>query len=283
LAALLLASCDLPPPQVTRVVSPPSREALMAIPMAGTESGLFTRICRPLGSGPFRVVVINHGSPTIAEDPLSMKPRPCDSELSAWFLARGFMVVSPMRRGFGQSGGPIKESSGSCETPDYVGAGLEGAKDIATVVDYVTGLTDARPYGAVVVGLSTGGWAVVAYDSLPHPRANALISLAGGRGAWAGGQPGLNCRPDLLARAAAAFARQATTPMLWLYAEDDRWFPPAVAVLLAHSYQQGGGKLDFIQLPATGGDGHFVFDRPGSSQIWGSWLGSYINDRNSGS
>jgi dienelactone hydrolase len=86
-----------------------------------------------------------------------------------------------------------------------------------------------------------------------------------------------------LARAAADFAQHATTAMLWLYAQNDRWFPPPVATLLADAYQNAGGKLEFVQLPASGNDGHFVFDRPRASQIWGGWLANYINQRNSGS
>jgi dienelactone hydrolase len=211
-----------------------------------------------------------------------MAPRRCDSELAAWFLARGFMVVMPLRRGFGRTGGAIRESSGACEAPDYVKAGRAGAEDIAAAVAFATSQPDAQPDRAVVIGESTGGWATIAYNSVPHPRVGAVISLAGGRGAWAYGQPGVNCRPDLLALAAAEFARSSVTPMLWIYAENDSWFPPPVAERIAQAYQQAGGLLNFVQVTASSGDGHFLFEQTGGARVWGPAVAHYLTARTGG-
>ncbi len=261
---------------MTRVALPELRERLVWVPAPGTEHGLYARICRPASLVPARVVVINHGSPGPHTERAQMQPAGCDSEAVQWFLARGFMVILPMRRGFGATGGVMAETSGPCETPDYVGAGLAGAQDIAAAVDYATALPDAQPGHAVVVGQSLGGWGVVAYDSLPHPRVDALINMAGGRGGWAGGQKGSNCRPDLLARAAATFAAGATTKMLWVYAGNDSYFPPPVVAEMARAYISAGGKVDLVQPERFGNEGHFLFTGIGGSPVWGPPVTRYL-------
>jgi len=50
--------------------------------------------------------------------------------LSSWFVSRGYVVVLPMRRGYGETSGAWAEDYGRCQTPDYFGAGLQGAADI---------------------------------------------------------------------------------------------------------------------------------------------------------
>jgi dienelactone hydrolase len=275
----MLAGCAPTAPPVTLVPLPEVRQQQVWIPEPGSERGLFTQICRPASLVPARVVVINHGSPGPNTERSAMRPESCDSEAVQWFLARGFMAVLPMRRGFGATGGPMAESSGPCEMPDYVAAGQAGATDIAAAVDYATALPDARPDDAVVIGQSLGGWGVIAYGSLPHPRVSALISMAGGRGGWAGGQPGVNCRPDLLARAAGIFAQGAHTPMLWIYARNDSFFPPDVVGAMARAYVSAGGTLDLVQPDAFGRDGHFLFFGTGGSRIWGPAVEHYLTDR----
>jgi dienelactone hydrolase len=272
----MLAACQIPPPPITTIAAAPAREQELTIPAPGTKGGLFTRICRPRGTGPFRVVVSNHGSPRLGAEPQTMQPLACDSQVASWFLNRGFMVVMPLRRGFGRTGGAIAESSGPCDAPDYVRAGLAGAQDIEAAVAFAISRPDAQPNHAIVIGESTGGWAALAYNARPHPEIDAVISLAGGRGAWGDGRPGVNCRPDLLAQAAAHFANPAAPPMLWIFALSDTWFPPPVAEAMARAYQQAGGKLDFVQLQAVQSDGHFMFERPGGAALWGPIIARYL-------
>src|SRR5262249_48309546 len=162
-----------------------------------------------------------------------------EAETMRWFLDRGFIVVLALRRGYGATGGEWAEGiyHRPCNQPDYAHAGLETARDIAATVDYATALPFAKPKAAVVIGESGGGWGTIAYNTIPHPRASALISIAGGRGQvmTSTGPAGL-CRPDLLADAAGQFGQTATTPMLWVYAENDSFFPPATATSLYDAY-----------------------------------------------
>lgn len=254
------------------------REQMHWIPVRTNEGRilLYARTCRPLREGRAPVAVINHGSPPLLSERLVMEPQRCESEVARWFLDRGFLVVFALRRGYGGTGGTYAETSGSCSAPDYVDSGLAAAQDIAAIVDYATALPYARPDGAVVVGQSAGGWGTVAYDSIPHPRVAALISMAGGRGGWAGGQPDSVCRPDLLTAAAARFGSTARTPMLWVFAANDSYFPPPIAAGMAQAFSKAGGRVDFETPGAFDGDGHALFWGRGGSQIWGPLFERYL-------
>jgi pimeloyl-ACP methyl ester carboxylesterase len=202
------------------------REQMAWVPMAGTAQGLYTRICRPPGEAPARVVVIAHGSPADASARPGMNPMSCDNEAARWFLQRGYVVIAAMRRGYGQTGGAWAEEYGSCSNADFARAGLEGARDLAATVEYAASLPFARPQGMIVIGVSAGGWATIAYDSLAHPRVTALINMSGGRGGHHNNQPNSNCAPDRLEAAAGTLARGASTPMLWVYTANDSFFAP---------------------------------------------------------
>jgi dienelactone hydrolase len=247
--------------------------------ISGTHYLLQGRVCRPAGEAPARVVVIAHGSPPSADARPAMTPVSCDSEAARWFLDRGFVVIAALRRGYGATGGFWAEGYGKCPDADYARAGLESARDIAATVDYAAALPFARPQGIVLVGQSAGGWGAIAYNSTPHPRVTAIVNMAGGRGGHQNDVPNSNCRPDLLAAGAGQLARGATTPMLWVYAENDSFFAPAIATALYTAYAQNGGGAEFEHLGAFSNDGHRLFFGPGGSQIWGPLVTRYLAGR----
>lgn len=250
----------------------------------GVEHLLYTRICRPAGDAPARVVLINHGSPPDAAVRPRMKPMSCESEPVQWFLTRGDIVVQGMRRGYGPTGGAWAENFGSaCSADGYARAGLESARDIDALVRYATALPYARPDGAIVVGHSAGGWATDAYDSQPHPKVVAMVSMAGGRGGHEHRVPNQNCRPDELERAAGTYGATATTPMLWIYAENDSFFSPQIASAMYAAFTGAGGKAELDQVGAFGSDGHMLFVRSGGSAIWGPLMDRYLAARLGGS
>ncbi len=245
----------------------------------GTTYQLFAQVCRPPGQANARVVVINHGSPANPSERPTMKPMSCDSETVGWFLQRGYTVVSPMRTGYGRTGGPFSEGIGYCGAAEFVAAGRDTARQIAAVVDFATALPGARPNGAIVIGHSAGGWGAVAFDTMPHPKVSAIVSMAGGRGGHAHNTPNANCRPDQLAVAAGMLASGATTPMFWLYAENDTFFDPTIASSLYAAYARAGGQAQFLQIGPFGTDGHQLFVRRGGSTVWGPLLERYLAGR----
>lgn len=280
---LSLAACAASP-----AASPPtagSREEIHWIPVEdalGQGQVMVARVCRPeetLAGVRAPVAIINHGSPRDPRERAWMQPASCGSEPARWFLARGYVVVFPLRRGFGASSGEFAETSGPCDSPDYVRAGIESARDVAAAVRYATSLPYARPEGAVVVGQSLGGWATVAFAAEPHPGVAALISMAGGRGGHATPGEADNCRPDLLVAAAGTFGRTARTPMLWIYADNDTFFPPPLARAMYEAFTEAGGRAALAQPDFPGIDGHALFYAPGGSRVWGPIVAAYLENR----
>lgn len=257
------------------------REQIHWIPMvdaAGSQHLLQARICRPPGEMPARTVVIAHGT---FPNNRNAKPGWCEAEAMRWFLDRGFIVVMALRRGYGATGGDWVEGIRHKPGDDYLRPELETARDIAATVDYATALPFARSQAAVVIGVSGGGWGTVAYNSIPHPRVTALISMAGGRGQTVTEngvrRPELGVwRPDLLIDAVGRFGQTATTPMLWVYSENDSYFAPPIAASLYDAYTRNGGKAEFVQVGPYGNDGHRLFFGTGGSQIWGPLVESYL-------
>ena len=252
----------------------PARDA------GGGSSLLYTRICRPPGDTPARVVLINHGAPPNPDARPSMRPASCENEAVRWFLTRGYLVVLGMRRGYGTTGGVWAETIGRrCGAAGYVRAGREGASDLDALVTYATALPYARPDRVVVVGHSAGGWVTDLYDSLQHPKVVAMVSMAGGRGGHLDYIPNNNCRSDELARAAGIAGATASTPMLWVYAANDSYFAPEIAIAMHAAFTKAGGKAELILPGAFGKDGHGLFFGKGGSAIWGPMMERYLASR----
>jgi dienelactone hydrolase len=262
----------------------PWREQIHLVPMAagpGQTYLLYTRICRPRGDAPARVVVINHGAPPDIRVRPTMQPTPCENEAVQWFLNRGYLAVMGMRRGYGQTGGAWAESHGpACLAEGYAAAGKAGASDVDTLVNYATALPYARKNGVVVVGQSVGGWISDAYDSLPHPKVVAFVSMAGGHGGHhVNNLPNTNCRADELARAAGMFGAKAATPMLWVYTANDSFFAPEIATAMHAAFTAAGGKAELVQPGPYDTDGHRLFFGKGGSAIWGPVMERYLVSR----
>ena len=251
----------------------PWRDQTFRVPehfSSGPAIALTMRVCRPRTDAAARAVVINHATPDDDASRQVMLAAACTSEVAQWFLARGYVVALPLRRGHGAPG-PLAESPGPCATPNDVQAGLAGAADIAAVVDDLATLPFVQPNRMVVIGEGSGGWATTAYDSLPHPRVSALVSVAGS-------PAGPPCRADLLAYSAAYYATASNTPMLWIYAANDPVIPPKAAGAIARSYQTAGGALQLEQVGRFGADGRTLLSGLGGSALWGKLIDHYLSN-----
>ena len=239
------------------------------------------RVCRPTTPPPWRVVVINHGKSPLVSERAALQPAICESEAVRWFTRRGYLAVMPVRRGYGATGGVMAENPGAVcdDRRDYARSALAGAHDIAAAVEYATALPGAMASGAVVVGHSAGGIATVGYASLPHPKVAALVNMAGGDGGHSNQVPNNNCRPDLLAKAAGRFGATSSTPMLWVYNENDSFFAPPIARSMRDAFVAAGGRLTFVNPGAFGSDGHQLFFGRGGSSIWGPHVEAYLTQR----
>ena len=188
---------------------------------------------------------------------------PTFASASNWLLQRGYMVALPLRRGYGETGGPWRENYGSCGNPDYYRAGLVTAEDIQAAIGFFRARSDVARDRILLIGWSAGGWGSLAADSQNPPGVFAVLNFAGGRG----GNPLLgNCTPRPLVDAAGRYGATARVPSQWLYAANDKFFAPDLSRRMFDAFVRAGGKADYVALPAFGADGHRIF--PDGRALW---------------
>jgi dienelactone hydrolase len=235
-------------------------ETVLRVPVAS--GGLFARVdaievtvFRPEGSGPFPVAVLSHGSPRAASDRRRAGRIRFEAQSRA-FLAMGYAVVVPTRRGYGDSEGEWAESYGTCSAPDYYTAGLESARDIAAAVAAARALPGLDGNHVVLVGQSAGGFGSVAASTLALPGVVAVVNFAGGRGS---NSPHQVCAEPQLVAAMKRYGDTSRVPQLWIYSPNDQYFGPAVARRMHAAFTHAGGQAEFLEAPAYGADGHGYF------------------------
>jgi dienelactone hydrolase len=252
------------------------REQLYRIPF--DDSGrilLVTRVCRPPGEARGPLVVINHGSPP---DP-AQRPRwatPTCGPIAEWFTRRGYVVARPLRRGYGATGGAWAEGYGRCASADFIAGGLASAADLAAVVRYMRTLPFVAHDRLLMVGVSAGGWASLAYASRYPDGLVAAVNFAGGRGGHRDNVPNRNCSPDRLVADAGTLGAAVRVPTLWIYAANDSFFDPALVRRMHGAFVAGGGRAQLVQPPPFGRDGHELFSDAGLP-IWGPIVGGFLD------
>src|SRR5262249_18128228 len=82
------------------------------------------------------------------------------------------------------------------------------------------------------------------------------MNFAGGRGSQGDNNV---CNPDALVQAYGVFGKTSRVPMLWVYAANDLFFWPALAHRFYEAFRAGGGNAKFIDAPASGDDGHYLY------------------------
>lgn len=245
-----------------------AREQVVRIPAAGGVS-MIANVMRPPGEDRKPLVVINHGSPADGSQRTRMTP-PRYNGLSSWFVSRGYVVVLPLRRGYGETGGAWAEAYGPCQNPDYFNAGLQGAADIKAALDYMRGQPYVAADRSLVVGQSAGGWATLAFSSQNPAGVSGMIDFAGGRGGHQKMPDGSlgNCTPNALASAAGKYGSTARVPTLWLYTANDSFFEPSLAKRMFEAYNAAGGKGTYRPLGAFSSDGHSLAGSDGGVAMW---------------
>ena len=272
-AAAQLHSESLAAPQGAEET--PNRRQLWLIPSSEPGVQMRALVFRPPGEGPFPLVIINHGTIESAARRLDLLA-PVYGAAAEWFVGRGYAVVVPQRPGHGATGGAYLENHGSCADPDYRRAGLGAARSIEAAVAYMVAQRFVRKTGIILVGQSGGGWGSLAAASHNPPAVRAVINFAGGRGGRAQDKPNNNCAADRLIATAGLFGKTARVPTLWIYTENDSFFPPALSKRMADAYRAAGGRVEFHLLPAFGDDGHLLLAAPESVPMWSPIVGKFL-------
>jgi dienelactone hydrolase len=226
---------------------------------------------RPDGDGPFPLAVLNHGSPRTAADRRN-RTRERYPQQSAWFLARGFAVMVPMRRGYAGSEGDWAEGGGPCDRSNWYLASRESAKDIRAAVEFM----QARPFidrsRALLVGQSAGGFGVLALAAEGVEGLKGVVNFAGGRGSP---QAGKNCSPENVIYSMGQFGRTTKVPTLWIYNENDSYFSVPMIQEMHAAFRKRGGDAELVLLPPFGTDGHLLFSR--GVKLWSPLVESFLD------
>ena len=243
----------------------------VAVPAAGASPAhtaeLVGHVYRPQAGGPWGLVVLSHGTPSGKEAREALTERYAPQARA--IAALGYVVVTGLRRGYGASDGPLADRYGRCETPDYIHAAQEAARDVAAIMVYGQKLPDVDAAKVVLLGKSAGGFASLALAAQQPAGLRGVINFAGGRGA----QPQMRekasvCGEPELLKTVASFAATSRVPQLWIYAENDSYFRPPLVRKMAQSYQQAGHPLTLVFVPPSGHEGHRFFDLPAHIDQW---------------
>lgn len=230
-----------------------------------------TKVYRPAGDGPFPMAVISHGS---EQDPAGRRRmrQPEYKALTSWFLDRGYVVVVPERPGHG-GGGRYLEDQGGCDDANFLASANGAADSIAAVVDYMRRQEFVKPGDVILAGHSAGAFGSLAYAARGAAGVDGVVNFSGGRGGHHMNRPANNCAPTKLVEAAGRFGSTTRVPTLWIYAQNDTYFPPALSHAMADAFTGAGGKADYLLLPAQSGPGHAVI---ASSGAWSGQLQAFL-------
>lgn len=212
----------------------------------------------PAGSGPFPLVVINHGK--------SSKLRPAEQpryrleHVAREFLQRGYVVVFPMRKGFAGSQGAYTGTG--CDTTKN---GYNQAEDIAATIQYYQTQPSIQKDQILVIGQSHGGLSSMALAAQNLEGVRGVINFAGGL--RLADRPGCDWQQSLVA-AFATYGQKAKIPSLWFYGANDSYWPLNLAKKMHEAYTANGAPAKLIAYGSFAKDSHTLFASPKGVSIW---------------
>ena len=253
------------------------REAVHRVLVAGTDASIVVTSFRPPGDGPFPWIVLSHGTATTAEANRAIgryRPLP---PIREW-VRRGYAVIVPVRRGYGESGGEhFGDAYGGCARPDFRRAGEGAALDLLATIAWAKAERDLDTKRWLLVGQSAGGFASI-YTATKHPDGLvAVLAFAPGRGGDPEKRPGEPCASDRMAELFASIAPHVPVPVLWFYAANDQFIGPRVQKLWFESFRSARGRGELVVIaPFPERLGHGVFPSTRGIPLWTSAVSRFF-------
>jgi dienelactone hydrolase len=233
---------------------------------AGEDIRLEAHIVKPEGNGPFPVAIISHGSTGKGKWPVRLTMR-ADFAASE-FLKHRFVVVSPMRRGRGESGGTYDEPYDCTESA--FAAGLQRAiEDTDHVIEYVKKLPYVDSSRIILSGQSRGSILSVVYASRKPGLARGVVNFAGGWSTDRCSSQAGGFNEKMFREAGAA----SKIPMLFLYSENDSYFSASSMAGFGSAFENAGGTVVMRLYPPVGNEGHSLFAFP---EVWRADFQQYL-------
>jgi dienelactone hydrolase len=247
----------------------------LRIPMAAAgPQGLEAFLVRPAAPKRYPLALLSHGTPRDFADRATMSAHKYYA-IALEYARRGFAALIVMRRGYATSPGGKADSVGGCANAAYLPATAVAVADLRAAIDAMMRRNDIAATSMIAVGHSAGGLVTVALTAEAPPGLVAAINFAGGRGSSSTNNV---CNPDGLVQAYAAFGKTSRVPMLWVYAANDTFFAPELAHRFHDAFRNAGGNVRFIDAPAYGEDGHYLYSVIGRPQ-WTPLVDAFLRER----
>ncbi len=211
-------------------------------------------------TGRLPIALITHGKSANLADMLAL--RASDYGPYARDLARrGYLSVVVMRRGFGQSDGPMPVTM-TCDTKTFSDFFNADADDLNGALEIAAKRPDADPERAIAIGVSAGGAAVMALAARNPKNLRGVINVSGGL------QTPDCPKEDVLVNAFKDYGASSRVPSIWVYAKNDSLFGPALVERMQSAYLDGGGDVKLVMFDKYGDDGHQIFAEAGGRSKW---------------
>jgi dienelactone hydrolase len=225
---------------------------------------LQTTIMHPDGTGPFPLVIMNHGATHVSMG--NRGRRIYLSNAAFYFLSRGYAVASPMMRGFSTSGGALYHFG--C---DLAGTGLAYARDIRAVIRYLGNDPRFDTRRVIVAGQSMGGWNTLAVGALNIPNVKALVNFNGGIRVS-------DCKAgdSALLDGATAFGAATRIPSIWFYGDNDQLFSVSLWQAMHEHYVRGGARAELVDVGTVMQDSHNFLAYPETLPLWTRRIDAFL-------
>ncbi len=224
----------------------------------------------PGGQTRLPIALIAHGKPPTDGRMTDMRARAYGPHARD-FALRGYLAVVVMRRGFGRSDGPSPVAV-SCGEKTFAERFEADADDMEGALAVISQRPDADPDRVVAIGVSAGGAAVMTLAARNPAGLRAVVNVSGGLRIE-------GCaRDNQLVSPIAEAGGRAKSKSVWIYAENDSFFPPSIVDKMHEGYLAKGGDVRRVRVPAMGTDGHSMFGTLAGRRIWLSEADTLLRD-----
>src|SRR5262249_30760296 len=128
--------------------------------------------------GRLPIALITHGQPAGLQSQRDIHVEGLKGQAKD-LASRGWLAVGVIRRGFGQSDGPMPAPV-SCQSTSLVQRFSSDADDLEAVLNLVAQRPDADPTRMIAIGASAGGAAVIALSARNPKNLAGVINVSGG-------------------------------------------------------------------------------------------------------
>jgi dienelactone hydrolase len=239
------------------------------ISIPGKRGRLQAWLWRPAGPGPFPVLVYNHGS---ERDPTEGT----HGNIGPFFLAHGYAVLFPYRRGTGKSDGRPWSDEVESQPEDRreqatIDRLVEENDDIVSAIEWARAQSWAARDQIDVAGCSFGGVEALLTAARPVPGVRAAVDFAGASKSWDGA--------PLLRERLLLAVEAAKVPVFFVQAEND--FNTAPSRILSDAMLQKKLPMRVRIYPRYGSspaEGHDKFCLQGTA-VWGDDALDFLRNR----